>query len=143
MQKPPSGSPSRMWKSSIIVLLLVQGIAGLLVSISQLSQLLAPGSPVIVTGINIVTGPLAGCAFVVAIASLLAPWWWTRNHRAKQRIVLLECISVAIGLVEFIEPYISWSIPLVRIILAVLLLLCLFATRTHHLHAQPSHSISK
>ncbi len=147
MQKTTSNPPSRLWVSGIIVLLLVQGILGLLVSISQLSRLLAPGSPIIVTGLNIITGPLAGIAFVVAIASLLVPWWWwTHNHWTRHRILLIECISVALGIIEFIEPHFSWSIPLVRIVLALLLLLCLFVTRTHrtyHQHTQASHSIAR
>ena len=143
MQKTMSASRSRIWDICIVLFLLIQGIAGLVISISQLTRLLAPGSPVIVKGMNIFTGPIAGVAFVVAVASLVAIWgWWTRQHWARQRIVLIECISLAIGIVEFIEPHLSRSIPIARIAIAVLLLLCLYATRSEHMRSPSSTSAS-
>ena len=141
MQKTMSASPSRIWDICIVLLLLIQGIAGLVISVSQLSRLLAPGSPVIVRGMNIFTGPITGVAFVVAVASLVAIWgWWTRQHWARQRIVLIECISLAVGIVEFIEPHLSHGIPIARIAIAILMLLCLYATRTEHMHSHSTKS---
>lgn len=143
MQKTMPTSSLRIWGICIVVLLLLQGILGLLISLSQLSRLLAPGSPVIVTGMNIFTGPIAGIAFVVALASFVAIWgWWTRQHWARHRILLIECISVAIGLVEFIEPHLSRDIPIVRIAVAIIILFCLYVTRSEHMHSTSSASTS-
>jgi hypothetical protein len=136
MQKTMPVSHSRLWDVSIVVLLLVQGIAGLIISLSQLAKLLAPGSPVIVTGLNIFTGPIAGIAFVVALASLVVIWGWlTHKSWARQRILLIECTSLAISIVEFVEPHLSRSVPSIRIAVAIIILLCLYATRSQHKHS--------
>ncbi|MGZ3611885.1 MAG: hypothetical protein ACXVBU_17680, partial [Ktedonobacteraceae bacterium] len=45
-----------------VVLLIIQCILGLLFSVPLLTDLLAPGRPVIVTGTAILTGPIAGAA---------------------------------------------------------------------------------
>lgn len=143
MQKTMPVAASRIWDICIILLLLLQGIVGLVISVSQLVQLLAPGRPVIVTGMNIFTGPIAGIAFVVALASLVVIWgWWTRQPWARHRIVLIECISLAIGIVEFIEPHLSHSVPIARIAIAVLVLLCLYITGSHHMHSPHLHPSS-
>ncbi len=62
----PGRSPGRI---AIVVLLIIQCILGLLFSLPFLAYLLAPGRPVIVTGTSIFTGPIAGAALGVALAS--------------------------------------------------------------------------
>src|SRR5215471_2855436 len=59
---------------AIVVLLIIQCILGLLFSLPFLAYLLAPGRPVIVTGTSILTGPLAGAALAVALASPIIGW---------------------------------------------------------------------
>ena len=111
-------------RTSLTVLLLVQGAGGLLFSLLWLSQLLAPGRPIIVSGTAIFAGPAAGSAFVVALASLLFAWSVWRPHPwLRQRITLLELFSLAIGSIELLEPGINRVIPIARLLLAVLILL--------------------
>ena len=111
-------------RTSLTVLLLVQGAGGLLFSLLWLSQLLAPGRPIIVSGIAIFAGPAAGSALVVALASLLFAWLVWRSHPwLRQRVTLLELFSLAIGSIELLEPGINRVIPIARLLLAVLILL--------------------
>jgi hypothetical protein len=111
-----------------VILLIIQGILGLLFSLSLLAKLLAPGQPIIVSGTAIFAGPAGGIGLVVALASPIIAWGvWTRKPWAHQRTVLLEIISLAIGAFELIEPNINRGVPLARMILAVLILICLFA----------------
>lgn len=116
-----------LWTIAIIVFLMAQGIFGLLFSLSLLATLLAPGRPVIVSGLAILAGPGGGAALVVALASLVIAWGvWVSKPWARQRTLLLEVISVVIGIYEFIEPTINKGAPVARVILAALLLLCLY-----------------
>ena len=111
-----------------VVLLIIQGILGLLYSLSLLAKLLAPGQPIIVSGTAIFAGPAGGIGLVVALASPIIAWGvWMRKPWAHQRTVLLEIISLAIGVFELIEPNINRGVPLARMILAVLILICLYA----------------
>ena len=111
-----------------VVLLIIQGILGLLFSLSLLAKLLAPGQPIIVSGTAIFAGPAGGIGLVVALASPIIAWGvWMRKPWAHQRTVLLEIISLAIGVFELIEPNINIGVPLARMILAVLILICLYA----------------
>ena len=111
-----------------VVLLIIQGILGLLFSLSLLAKLLAPGQPIIVSGTAIFAGPAGGIGLVVALASPIIAWGvWMRKPWAHQRTVLLEIISLAIGVFELIEPNINRGVPLARMILAVLILICLYA----------------
>ena len=110
-----------------VVLLIIQGILGLLFSLSLLAKLLAPGQPIIVSGTAIFAGPAGGIALVVALASPIIAWGvWMWKPWAHQRTVLLEIISLAIGMFELIEPAINRGVPLARMILAVLILICLY-----------------
>jgi hypothetical protein len=114
-------------RTSLTALLVVQGGAGLLFTLFLLSQLLAPGRPIIVTGINIFAGPAAGAALVVAIASfVLALSVWRPHPWVRQRVMLLELFSLAIGAVELMEPGINRVVPLIRLLLAVLILLAVY-----------------
>ena len=110
-----------------VVLLIIQGILGLLFSLSLLANLLAPGQPIIVSGTAIFAGPAGGIGLVVALASPIIAWGvWMWKPWAHQRTVLLEIISLAIGMFELIEPAINRGVPLARMILAVLILICLY-----------------
>lgn len=111
-------------RTSLSSLLVVQGFGGLLFSLLWLSQLLAPGRPIIVSGIAIFAGPAAGSALVVALASLLFARLVWRPHRwLRQRVTLLELFSFAIGTVELLEPGINRVIPFAGLLLAALILL--------------------
>src|SRR5258708_11117024 len=110
---------------AIIVLLSIQCILGLLVSLPWLADLLAPGRPVIVTGAAIFTGPAARIALGVALASpIIACGLWMRKRWAPQRTVLLEILSLGIGLLAFTRPEINRGLLYSCIVIAVLILLC-------------------
>jgi len=110
---------------AIIVLLSIQGILGLLVSLPWLADLLAPGRPVIVTGAAIFTGPAAGIALGVALASPISAWGlWMRKRWAPQRTVLLEILSLGVGVPAFTAPDINRGLLFTNLAMAVLILLC-------------------
>ena len=110
---------------AIVVLLLVQGILGLLFSLPFLAELLAPGRPVIVTGASIITGPVAGVALGVALASpLIALGLWMLKRWAPQRTLLLEILSLGVGVLSFTQPEINRGLLLTRMSIAVLILIC-------------------
>lgn len=113
---------------AIVVLLIIQCILGLLFSLPFLAYLLAPGRPVIVTGTSILTGPLAGAALAVALASPIIAWGlWMLKPWAPQRTLLLEIMSLVIGGLSFIQAEINQTLLLALIGCAVLILLCWFA----------------
>jgi len=110
---------------AIIVLLSIQGILGLLFSLPWLADLLAPGRPVIVTGAAIFTGPAAGIALGVALASPIIAWGlWMRKHWAPQRTVLLEILSLGVSVLAFTAPGINRGLLFTSLAIAVLILLC-------------------
>ena len=112
-----------------VVLLSIQGILGFLFSLSLLAELLAPGRPVIVSGIAIFTGPAGGVSLIVALASPIIAWGvWMWKPWAHQRAVLLEMISLGIGVFELIDPSINRAVPLARMIIAALILICLYTS---------------
>ena len=113
---------------AIVALLIIQCILGLLFSLPFLANLLAPGRPVIVTGTSILTGPLAGAALAVALASPIIAWGlWMFKRWAPQRTLLLEIMSLIIGVLTFTQPEINRTLLLSLICCAVLILLCWFA----------------
>jgi hypothetical protein len=111
---------------AIIVLLMIQGILGLFFSIPFLAELLAPGSPVIVGNVSLITGPVAGgAALGVALASPIIAWGlWMRKHWAPQRTVLLEILSLGVGVLAFTRLEINRGLLYSSIVIAVLILLC-------------------
>ena len=110
---------------AIVMLLSIQGILGLLFSLPWLADLLAPGRPVIVTGAAIFTGPAAGIALGVALASPIIAWGlWMRKRWAPQRTVLLEIISLGVGALAFTAPGINRGVLFTSLATAVLILLC-------------------
>jgi hypothetical protein len=110
---------------AIIVLLSIQSILGLLFSLPWLADLLAPGRPVIVTGAAIFTGPAAGIALGVALASPIIAWGlWMRKHWAPQRTVLLELLSLGVSVLAFTAPGINRELLFTSLAIAVLILLC-------------------
>src|SRR5215469_15278634 len=112
-----------------VVLLGIQGVLGLFFSLPLLAGLLAPGRPVIVSGTAIFAGPAGGVSLVVALASLIITWGlWMWKPWAHQRTVLLEVISLALGAFELMEPGINREVPLARMIIAALILICLYAS---------------
>src|SRR5436309_4423921 len=112
---------------AIVVLLLVQCLSGLYFSLILIADLLAPGRPVIVKGISITTGPAAGVALVVALASPVIAWGlWTLKPWARQRCTLLELMSLAIGAIELLEPGVSSMAPITRLVIAALILVLLY-----------------
>ena len=110
---------------AIIVLLSIQSILGLLFSLPWLADLLAPGRPVIVTGAAIFTGPAAGIALGVALASPIIAWGlWMRKRWAPQRTVLLEILSLGVSVLAFTAPGINRGLLFTSLAIAVLILLC-------------------
>jgi hypothetical protein len=114
--------------TAVVVLLIIQGILGLLFSLSLLAGLLAPGRPVIVSGTAIFAGPAEGISLIVALASLIIAWEiWMLKPWAGHRVILIEVISLVIGVFELIEPGVTRELPLTHIIMAALILICLYA----------------
>ena len=110
---------------AIIVLLSIQSILGLLFSLPWLADLLAPGRPVIVAIAAIFTPLAAGAALGVALASPIIAWGlWMRKRWAPQRTVLLEILSLGVGLLAFTRPEINRGLLYSCIVIAVLILLC-------------------
>jgi len=113
---------------AIVVLLIVQCLSGLYFSLILIAELLAPGHPVIVSGISIFTGFAAGVALVVALASPVIAWGlWTLKPWARQRCTLLELLSLGIGAFELLEPRLVSSIaPITCLVIAALILVVLY-----------------
>jgi hypothetical protein len=110
---------------AIIVLLSIQSILGLLFSLPWLADLLAPGRPVIVAIAAIFTPLAAGAALGVALASPIIAWGlWMRKRWAPQRTVLLEILSLGVGVLAFTRPEINRGLLYSSIVIAVLILLC-------------------
>lgn len=111
---------------AIIVLFMIQSILGLFFSIPFLAELLAPGSPVIVGNVSLLTGPVAGgAALGVALASAIIAWGlWVKKRWAPQRTVLLEILSLGVGVLAFTRPEINRGLLYSSIVTAVLILLC-------------------
>src|SRR5437764_13843301 len=128
MQDMITRRPSLVITTIIVVLLSIQGTLGLLFSLSRLAGLLAPGAPIIVGGASIFVGPAGGVSLVVALASPIIAWgFWTLKPWAHQRAVLFEVISLVIGAFELIEPGVNRGVPAARIVIAALILICLYA----------------
>ena len=112
---------------AIVVLLIIQCILGLLFSLPFLVDLLAPDRPVIVTGTSILTGPLAGAALAVALASPIIAWgMWMLKRWAAHRTLLLEIMGLVIGILAFTQSGINRTLQLALIGVAILILLCWF-----------------
>jgi hypothetical protein len=114
---------------AIVVLLMIQGILGLFFSIPFLAELLAPGSPVIVGNVSLITGPVpGGAALGVALASPIIAWGlWVKKRWAPQRTVLLEILSLGVGVLAFTRPEINRGLLYTSIVIAVLILICWYA----------------
>ena len=126
---------------AIVVLLIIQCILGLLFSLPFLADLLAPGRPVIVTGTSILTGPLAGAALAVALASPIIAWGlWMLKPWAPQRTLLLEIMSLVIGGLSITQAEINQMLLLALIGCAVLILLCWFADPATRISPSQRHS---
>lgn len=111
---------------AIVVLLMIQCILGLFFSLPFVVEIL--GRPVIVTGFSILTGPVTGAALAVALASPIVAWGlWTLKHWAPQRTLLLEILSLSIGVLEFTQPDINRTLLFTRIGIAVFILICWYA----------------
>ena len=114
--------------TAIVVLLSIQGILGLLFSLSRLAGLLAPRGSIIVSGVSIFFGPAGGVSLVVALASPIIAWgFWVLKPWAHQRAVLIEVVSLVIAGFELIDPVVNRGVPAARIIIAALILICLYA----------------
>ncbi|TMC16812.1 MAG: hypothetical protein E6J33_08910 [Chloroflexi bacterium] len=114
--------------TAIVVLLSIQGILGLLFSLSRLAGLLAPRGSIIVSGVSIFFGPAGGVSLVVALASPIIAWgFWMLKPWAHQRAVLIEVVSLVIAGFELIDPVVNIGVPAARIIIAALILICLYA----------------
>jgi len=114
--------------TAIVVLLSIQGILGLLFSLSRLAGLLAPRGSIIVSGVSIFFGPAGGVSLVVALASPIIAWgFWVLKPWAHQRAVLIAVVSLVIAGFELIDPVVNIGVPAARIIIAALILICLYA----------------
>ncbi len=115
-----------------IILLNCQAILGLFLGVSLLKSLLAPGSPIIISGTAIFAGPAGGASLVIVLASpILAYGLWMAKPWAHMRTVLLELICLGIGafelVFEFVKPDVTRGACFIIMGIAILILLCLYA----------------
>jgi hypothetical protein len=118
--------------TAIVVLLNIQAILGLFFSLSLITRLLAPGSPIVQSRVAEVADVIAGVSLVVALASPIIAWGvWTAKPWAGSRTVLLEIMSLVICAFELmfvLVPFdVIWGVCLALIGMAILILLCLYA----------------
>jgi hypothetical protein len=118
--------------TAIAILLNIQALVGLFFSLSLITGLLAPGSPIIVSGAAILAGPIGGASLIVALASPVIAWGlWMAKPWARLRIALLEIIILGIGvfelLFELVAPDVTWGVCFALMAVAALILLCLYA----------------
>jgi hypothetical protein len=117
--------------TAIVVLLNIQAILGLYFSLSLITRLLAPGSPIIIGGLTALADTLGGASLVVALASPIIAWaLWMAKPWARSRTVLLEIVSLVICAFElmFVLKFdVIWGVCLALIGVAALILLCLYA----------------
>ncbi|MFL5655527.1 MAG: hypothetical protein ACJ8CB_15285 [Ktedonobacteraceae bacterium] len=118
--------------TTIVVLLNIQAILGVFFGLSVMVRLLAPGSPIIISGAAIFAGPVGGAPLVVALASPIIAWGlWMAKPWARFRTMLLEIISLGIGAFELVfelaKPDLTRGVCLALVGVAALILLCLYA----------------
>ena len=114
--------------TATVVLLNIQAILGVFFGLSLMARLLAPGSSIIIKGAAIFAGPLGGAPLVAALASPIIAWgFWMLKPWAHQRAVLIEVVSLIIAGFELIDPVVNIGVPAARIIIAALILICLYA----------------
>ncbi len=111
----------------IAILLNIQAILGLFFALSLIARLLAPGSPIIVSGAAIFAGPIGGASLIVALASSVIAWGlWMAKPWARFRTFLLELVSLGIGafelMFELVEPDVTRGVCLALIGIATLIL---------------------
>jgi hypothetical protein len=119
--------------TAIVVFLNIQAILGFFFSLSLMARLLAPGSPVIISGAAIFAGPAGGAALVEALASPIIAWGlWMGKPWARARTILLEFISLTIGAFELVFELgkfdVTREVCLALMGVTVLILLCLYAS---------------
>ncbi len=115
-----------------VVLLNIQALLGLFFSLSLITRLLAPGSPIIIGGLSAVAGTLGGASLVVALASPIIAWGlWMAKPWARSRTVLLEIVSLVICAFELVFVLVKFDVTkgvcLALMGVAALILLCLYA----------------
>jgi hypothetical protein len=117
--------------TAIVVLLNIQAILGLYFSLSLITRLLAPGSPIIIGGLTALADTLGGASLVVALASPIIAWGlWMAKPWTRSRTVLLEIVSLVICAFElmFVLKFdVIWGVCVALIGVAALILLCLYA----------------
>ena len=118
--------------TAIAILLNIQALVGLFFALSLIARLLAPGSPIIVSGAAIFAGPIGGASLIVALASPFVAWGvLMAKSWARLRTFLLELVSLGIGafelMFELVKPDVTRGVCLVLIGIATLILLCLYA----------------
>ena len=114
-----------------IILLNCQAILGLFLGVSLVARLLAPGSPIIISGTAIFAGPAGGASLVAAVASPILAWGlWMVKPWAYFRTTLLELIFLGICSFElvfaFIKPDVTRGGCFTIMGIAILILLCLY-----------------
>lgn len=118
--------------TAIVVLLNIQAILGLFFSLSLITRLLTPGSPIIISRFSAVANTIGGASLVVALASPIIAWGlWMAKPWARSRTVLLEIVSLVICAFELafvlVQFDVIWGVCLALIGVAALILLCLYA----------------
>ncbi len=118
--------------TAIVVLLTIQAILGLFFSLSLITRLLSPGSPIIIGAAAEFAAVVSGASLVVALASPIIAWGvWMEKPWARFRTVLLEIISLGIGAFELVFALAQFDITkgvcLALMGVAALILLCLYA----------------
>jgi hypothetical protein len=118
-------------RTATIVLLDCQALLGLLLGVSLLARLLAPGSPIIISGAAIFAGPAGGAFLVVVLASPILAWGlWMAKPWAHMRTKLLEFICLGIGAFElvfaFVKPDVTRGACFTLMGIAILILICLY-----------------
>ncbi len=117
--------------TAIVVLLNIQAILGLFFSLSLITRLLAPGSPIIQGVASELADVIGGASLVVALASPIIAWaLWMAKPWARFRTVLLEIVSLVICVFELLfvlgQFDIIWGVCLALMGVAALILLCLY-----------------
>ena len=118
--------------TAMVVLLNIQAILGLFFSLSLITRLLAPGSPIIQGPASELADVIGGASLVVALASPIIAWAvWMAKPWARARTVLLEIVSLVIGAFELVFVLVQfdvlWGVCVALMGVAALILLCLYA----------------
>ncbi len=118
--------------TATVVLLTIQAILGLFFSLSLITGLLAPGSPIIIGAAAEFAAVIAGASLVVALASPIIAWAvWMAKPWARFRTALLEIVSLGICAFELVFVLAQFDVTkgvcVALVGIAALIFFCLYA----------------